>query len=75
MLVTVTQCAAPRNFTLTASGFRSYTFTSLPIDGTDGGAKVLVRFAGPRHATEAVVPVQEARELWTRLLKRGYEQW
>ena len=58
-------------FTLTASGHRSYTFTPLP-----GGAEVEVAYAGPRQDnTVVVLPTLEARELWLRLLQRGYERW
>jgi hypothetical protein len=53
---------------LVASGNRQYTF--LPC-----GEEVTIRYLGPRHNTETVVPVVEARDLWSRLLKRGFKKW
>lgn len=64
MLATVLQ------FALIADGGRFYTFSPLP-----GGERVVVRFVGPRNTTVVTVPVQEARDLWARLRRRGYERW
>ncbi len=55
--------------TLIADGGRQYTF--LP---TKYG-EVEVRYVGPRHSHTAVVFAHEARDLWKRLVARGFEKW
>lgn len=65
MSITVVQ-----RHTLIAPGRRSYTFDPLP-----GGSEVRVRFCGPKYETEATVTTEEARALWQRLLRCGYERW
>ncbi len=62
--------ALAERYVLIADGRRCYTFTPL-----SGGVEV--RFTGPRRhcATVSVVTAEEARALWRRLIKQGYERW
>lgn len=60
-----------QQYTLIAAGRRTYTFTPLP-----GGVEVVVRFTAVGTTVELPpLPVQEARDLWKRLRRKGYERW
>lgn len=37
--------------------------------------EVIVRYIGPRSSTEIVITIVEARELYRRLLSRGFIKW
>lgn len=63
--------ATQQSHTLIADDARQYTFTPLP--GWEG--EVMVSYVGPRHSTQIVVSTVEARELYQRLLKRGFVKW
>jgi hypothetical protein len=47
-----------------------YSFTPRPAAGV-----VAVAFCGPRHSSYREVPTTEAREIYRRLLRRGFEKW
>ena len=57
-------------FTLSYRGGRYYTFTPVPGEET-----VVVRFVGPKHNIITTMPANEARALWVRLLRKGYERF